>query len=617
MTAHLVLIAIGPVQDFISQARRTRDLWYGSHLLSELSRTVARELAGRGAKLIFPALDAGDVELQRCEGFTRSDGQPPLNIANKILAELPGGTSPEETVRTVREKVLQDWRDRAEKVKQKCEKLLAKGVDQAWNEQVNTFLEFTAAWLPLNDHNDYARIREKLEEAVASRKLLRDFEPWKNLRGAVPRSSLDGARETVLAEPGARDRGLVRKYRIPESEQLDAIGLIKRAGGEPEQFVPVVNVAVACWLDVARSTADRELKELVQACKALDSLPRVNRQGIEWVKTFPFEASVLFPNRWKTLFKELEIDNEDPESWGKTYVRPLTKQLGEPYPYVACLVADGDSMGRALSTLTTPDAHRAFSRGIASFANRAREIVEGSYRGILVYSGGDDVLAFLPLPTVLHCAKALREAFDKAIRTMQLPSADAKPTLSVGVGIGHVLESMGDLLELGREAERYAKGRGLDDRSGKDEKNALAVLVDKRSGGKVVWRASWNDDPVGKISSAMECLRDRLSSRKVYEIAKILDRLPEPPLSDCSPAEWAMALKMEVLRALSRVEGGGVRPEQVGLDLEVGSDSYEQLRKRVREWVSMMSIARVFDEADVYSGGGKVSRVSQSVETAT
>ena len=54
MTSHLVSISIGPVQDFIAQARRSRDLWFGSHILSEISRAAAKAVAERGGKLIFP-----------------------------------------------------------------------------------------------------------------------------------------------------------------------------------------------------------------------------------------------------------------------------------------------------------------------------------------------------------------------------------------------------------------------------------------------------------------------------------------------------------------------------------------------------------------------------------
>ena len=37
-TTYLVNIAIGPVQEFIASARRSRDMWFGSWLLSELSK---------------------------------------------------------------------------------------------------------------------------------------------------------------------------------------------------------------------------------------------------------------------------------------------------------------------------------------------------------------------------------------------------------------------------------------------------------------------------------------------------------------------------------------------------------------------------------------------------
>ena len=46
------------------------------------------------------------------------------------------------------------------------------------------------------------------------------------------------------------------------------------------------------------------------------------------------------------------------------------------------------------------------------FAREAKAIVEGpEHRGTLVYSGGDDVLAFLPVDTCLACAAGLHGKF--------------------------------------------------------------------------------------------------------------------------------------------------------------------------------------------------------------
>jgi CRISPR-associated protein Cmr2 len=53
---YLFLVSIGPVQEFIASARRTRDLHFGSWFLSELSRAAASAInAQNGSSLIFPA----------------------------------------------------------------------------------------------------------------------------------------------------------------------------------------------------------------------------------------------------------------------------------------------------------------------------------------------------------------------------------------------------------------------------------------------------------------------------------------------------------------------------------------------------------------------------------
>lgn len=581
MTAHLLLITLGPVQDFIAQARRTRDLWYGSHLLSELGRAAARALVAGGATLIFPSLQTG--ELDECLTPLRASRTPPQNVANKLLAETPDGIDPQRLARDARKAVADYWRDKlATPVKVRCTGLLAKGIDAAWHEQIDSFLEFAASWRAIDD---YAETRRQLEQAIAGRKLLRDFDPWTQGRGNVPKSSLDGARETVLRRNEDRAPDLVHRYRINKEEQLDAVGLVKRAGGEPDSFVPVVNVALASWVERASQVASTELEALSKACRDA-RISSVTRTDLPCAAPFEFDASVLLPSRWRSVFEELERIDEA-EAWGRQHVRPLLSRLSEPYPYVACLVADGDHMGRAINDLESPDAHRAFSKALADFANAARNLVEQKHHGALVYAGGDDVLAFVALPKALACANALREAFHGAMKTVcgSLAAAE-RPTLSVGLGIGHVMESMGELLMLGRQAEREAKR----------DRNALAVLVDKRSGGTRLWRASWSTDPVRALADDAALLENRLSSRKVYEIASILARLPKPERA--SGDGWARMLALETKRALSRVEGGSLSPADVRLVLNVEA-GYAELHAQVDAWVARLLIARTFERAAI------------------
>jgi len=593
MTAHLLLVTLGPVQDFIAQARRTRDLWYGSHLLSEIGRRAARSLVDQGALLVFPALEAGNLELEACFAPTRAKTeQPPLSIANKLLAEVPATLDPKDVAKTLRESVKGFFRGAvASRTRGDCKGLFPRDIGDAWDEQIDTLLELGAAWAPLGE---YRETRRKVERAIAGRKNLRDFRPWKHLRANVPKSSLDGARETVLLPPGQRDEKLVRRYRIGEGEQLDAVGLVKRTGGKPEQFVPIVNVALASWLALAGGEANAELEGLLQACEALDLAP-VDRPDLPCAKPFGFDAGILLESRWKAIFEEQGLHG-DAETWARTHVRPLLAKLSAPCPYVACLVADGDGMGRALDALGTADEHRAFSKALAGFASEARRIVEQQHRGSLVYAGGDDVLGFLPVPEATACASALRLAFQD-IMAEACAGLPVKPTLSVGIGIGHAMEAMGDLLDLGRDAERLAKGAELREKG--LDRNALAVILDKRSGGRQTWRARWDEwdgDPAGRLGSDADVMRDDLSSRKVYEVGRTLRRLPRP--DDAPETGWATTLELDVRRSLSRANAGD-RPldvEMLGLRLDAGAD-YADLHARVSAWVDRMVIARTMAAA--------------------
>ena len=450
----------------------------------------------------------------------------------------------------------------------------------------------------------------------------------------------DGARETVLRKPKKerpddpetiRDKGLARKYRIADGEQLDAVGLVKRAGGEPEQFVPIVNVALATWLQGAESVAPGELRTLRGVCKIDKTNPdgvdlaRIDRGDLKWTNVFEFDASIFLDNRlWLTFEERALLANGNLETfdkqqmaewkarvkdWGDRYIQPLLKLVPKPSPYVACLVADGDGMGKAIDEISRgsdpANRHRHFSGQLAGFAGEARRIVEQDYLGSLVYSGGDDVLAFLPLPEALACAEALRTAFERIMAdACASQPEEARPTLSVGLGLGHVLESMGDLMALGRAAEKQAKGGHLPHAQ---RRNALAVIVDKRSGGTREWRAQWtvrengtvrHNNPAKRLREDAALLRGALSTRKVFEIADTLRRLPEREFLDPASA-WADMLTGEVERSLRRVDAGtsgGLTPAAVGLDL--GGADYAARHRAVATWIDRMLIAKAFADAD-------------------
>ncbi|HEU4636123.1 MAG TPA: type III-B CRISPR-associated protein Cas10/Cmr2, partial [Edaphobacter sp.] len=305
----------------------------------------------------------------------------------------------------------------------------------------------------------------------------------------------------------------------------------------------------------------------------------VDRKDLPCAAHFPFDGSLALRGRWQSVFEEQDLVGE-PQEWGKAYIEPLYAELKEPYPYVACIVADGDRMGRAISSLSSAAHHRLLSLNLSAFAGRARGVVEQTHQGVTVYAGGDDVLAFVPVANALSCAKELQLCFDESLAHDSL-SAENRPTLSIGLGIGHVMESMGDLLSLGRLAEREAKR----------SRNALAVVLDKRSGGQRFWSATWDTNPVSTLARDGALLNAQLSVRKIYEIERLVMQLPEDPAAE--DRAWTRLLALEVQRSLSRVEGSSLNAEMVNLDLseEVG---YLELRQRVKDWISRLLIAREF-----------------------
>ena len=172
--SHLLAISVGPVQEFIAAARRTRDLWFGSYLLSEISRAVAKSVEDQGGRLIFPA--SSDAE----------------NVANVILAELATG-EPKEVAAKAKQAAQQRWLEFADEVQQEASGVIR---SEIWSDQVDDVIEFYAAWVRIGP-TDYRADRARVMRLLAGRKNCRDFQPAQG-RAGVPKSSLDGQRESVL-----------------------------------------------------------------------------------------------------------------------------------------------------------------------------------------------------------------------------------------------------------------------------------------------------------------------------------------------------------------------------------------------------------------------------------
>ena len=473
---YLVAIAIGPVQEFIAAARRCRDLWYGSQLLSEISKAAALELKQRGANLIFPAPEDGDLE--EWSDFT---------VVNKLLASVET-PDVEGLLREVR---------RAARARLKREgnlkemKLRGMTVNEdLYQRQLGGILEFYSAWTPLTD--DYHASRKCVELLLAARKTLRDFPAYQGEAGKY-KSSLDGARESVIEKRSDR----LYSSHLKANEYLDAIGIVKRFGEGNQRFDSTVDVAAVPFVKSCENGSDKR-KAVFRRYKRF-----VLDQGL-----LPETYSLLYEHESRQLFDDDEEADRE--------LKDFRAALGKPNPpYYALLHGDGDHMGRAIGELKSPEEHQKFSRELSRFAGDARKKIDKEYGGCSIYCGGDDVLALLPLHTALRCAQAVNELFRDSLK-------DYAVTFSAGLVVAHGLEPLNEVRNWAVEAEHTAKAAG-----GRD---ALCISVNPRSGAPISLYGKWDEltGPAGLLLKMVELYgRDTKAMPRGlgYELRDLVERL--------------------------------------------------------------------------------------------
>jgi CRISPR-associated protein Cmr2 len=213
---------------------------------------------------------------------------------------------------------------------------------------------------------------------------------------------------------------------------------------------------------------------------------------------------------------------------------------------------------RALS----PSRHMAISGALNDFAlSVVRHVVEREHLGRVIYAGGDDVLAMLPVSDLLSAMQRLRDAYsgraptdrkddDRALRLGNgfawldgrlLRMMGERATASCGAVIAHHQAPLGTVLRELRQAESAAKTQG-----GRD---AFRLALIKRSGGIRHLTAAWGE-PLDVLTRLQGFLAEPgVSRRAVYNSLDWLKDLPEP---DDDPTMLAQLLGYQLARQADR-----------------------------------------------------------------
>jgi CRISPR-associated protein Cmr2 len=261
-------------------------------------------------------------------------------------------------------------------------------------------------------------------------------------------------------------------------------------------------------------------------------------------------------------------------------------------PYYAVLVLDGDRMGKWLTGQheqtpklkdVNPNAppevagqprplypalHGELSRRLARLAVALHDVVD-RYLGRVVYSGGDDLLAFLPLGTAPPCLAEIHRVM------REKEHLGDRFTFSAGLAIAHWRDPLQRTIALAREAEGDAKGGGRD---------SLAIAIDKRSGAPLRLVLPWEIKPAS-IETRHAWAPDLPGAPEFHLIDLLMDLIRQKPTSGEAPplsgTKAAYRLEQEVA-TLGHIELRSALVHRIDVLLGLVGRKHRAVRERLR-----------------------------------
>lgn len=543
---------LGPVQSFVSQARRTRDFWGGSFLLSWLSAVAMKSVQVQTNNpdcVSFPKPDSNFLDY--LSGIQKETVAKPIqgSIPNRFKAEVQHDFNPQLVVKDVQSA----WKALAEIIfKNDLDKFAKDNTKVIWQRQIDHFWDIS--WVLTEDELD--------SSALDRRKNWRTYSPPEE--AGVKCMMMDGWQELSGVErPNQNDLAQFwqtiqrcMKTDLRDHEYLCAIAFMKRrfvrhfhslrkvdmpggwqlSGWELPKSIPsVAYMAGVHWLEMAIEHSDEKVFSAYfdQAKNLTGSLDEWDSR-ITCLQKFRMTKPDFF-KQWTSLdgnvFHPFVLENvntfPDQENAQKVNqaLQKLNEHVKEKYsgftqasPFYAVLMMDGDSLGKLMSESAK---QTSITCALEKFTSGVQEQVN-KHNGFLIYAGGDDVLALLPLEDALQCAADLRMFYLDCFKSVGIHS-----TLSGAIEFAHLKIPLTKVL--------YDAHHLLDDiAKDKTGRDSIAVRVQKPGGVAIEWSMPWEsalDDRQVVINQLAVAFRqeqgkdESFSSKFFYKIRERFDLL--------------------------------------------------------------------------------------------
>jgi CRISPR type III-B/RAMP module-associated protein Cmr3 len=550
--SHLLAFHLGPVQDFIATARRTQDWWMGSWLLSHLTRKAIEIAQQKGASLVLPMELVGSLDPAIADTpnhfFARIGDAHPAEVAREV--ELGVRCEWWLIHRKVKSELFDHvandlWTRQLEVF---LEIYWAVMRDDSTKEARNRAYDALDARKRLRDFACAEEPHLKcslcgLRQELSGKTSVGEARAWWQ-------RLVDGNRGRLRVPEDGSER-LCGVCAVKRSA-LRAGALRPRLDKDDGHFPSTSNVAVAPFkrrlLETARgqieltihfNVLERHLcipAQIDEFC--LPGLAAVTSPLSPNVrkKLLTFDGDLFFtelfteerireefPGALSAILKagatEIDVTEEEllelepgfvAQQIGRaaTSLRALfravrsdepEKHIALPSKYFSVLKLDGDRMGAFFSG-TSEGLAQDLSQRLSKFSHDEAPAIVARHSGRLVYAGGDDAMALLPLVEVLPCARTLQEEFRRAVNGVGVtPPGLTLPTPSIGIVIAHHTAPLDGVLLAVQLTEKAAKKQ-----YGRD---AVCVHVLKRSGEEVRVGSHWRYgdlDTVGLMTRLIE-----------------------------------------------------------------------------------------------------------------
>lgn len=581
----LVVYSITPVQDFIGKARKLRDYWTGSVLLSYLAFagiTAVMEELGPD-HILYPSLQNQALVEQWLEKknasfakFLEEDDEnlKKLNKSSQSIASFPNKfvficnhDDIKDVCELIEKRIDSEWKSTAGIVKNYLLKFAEKdkaAFRKIWDNTVDKFWKYS--WAATN----FATVKNEseLESLLQKEKWQNEFETMKafdekfkteSLYPNYDASNLYGATHSLSQGLLAAGKMKPTSFKnIQKGEKCPLCGEHEVLNDSPKGLAASdYNKNITTFWNRIREKSNNDC-EYTQVGKnerlcAICALKRFLPLG----NVFTDKSHILhktlvesygedgnFPSttemaRWE---KDCNLSDEDRKKQAQKYHKneieaEYANESGDNTDkYYAFLLMDGDKMGDLINGETTeatwndvinikkkestvfaskdfaekkrtinPALHSMISDSLNNFARYGVQPAVDSGHGKLIYAGGDDVCAILPLSTAFETADKIRKVYQlsygEVTENGSVELKEPKPNLSkIVMHLGHsdnqnktkislsgaiiIAHHKQPLKEVILTAHSVLDGVAKE----KSGRNSLAIRLMKRSGGdRDVW----------------------------------------------------------------------------------------------------------------------------------